>query len=77
MSDDLFPAITPQPANRGKQPGRKQLAPGTPPRQEHGARRAGPTAERPESEKDHWREEDEKLDQALKGTFPASDPFSI
>ncbi|HET6630624.1 MAG TPA: hypothetical protein VFG91_12685 [Woeseiaceae bacterium] len=77
MSDDLVPAATPQPVDPGKAPGRKQLAPDTAPRPEAGGSRAGAAAQRPQSEEDRWRERDEKLDQALKGTFPASDPFSI
>lgn len=81
MNDDLAPTGTPQPATGGKRPGGKtpggkQLAPGTAPRQEVGKRHADETPE-PSDREDRRRQEDEKLDQALKGTFPASDPFSI
>lgn len=76
MNDDLVTTGTPRRAHGRKQPGGKQLAPGTAPRRQNGERRAGETPELPER-KDRWQEEDEKLDQALKGTFPASDPFSI
>lgn len=40
-------------------------------------RRASVVASGPTADDDRRREDDEKLDQALKGTFPASDPYSL
>lgn len=74
MSHDLSPAMTPQPPhNPGKQPRRQPPAPDAD-RADSDAR-ADPTAKQEEEER--RREQDKKLDQALKDTFPASDPFSI
>lgn len=76
MSDHPSPAATPPPAAPGRPTRQQQPAPDAAPARENRARpKAGVSAK--QSADDRRREQDEKLDQALKGTFPASDPYSI